>query len=108
MNPWFYMLSKTDFFKDMISKYYQLFIDSHIFEYTIDNASYEASAFANEFKRNYTKWKTLGTIIPKYTPNDVKSFKVHKDAVDHFVNWLKNRKESLDSIFLPQEVIIDE
>lgn len=108
MNPWFYMLSKTDFFKDMISKYYQLFIDSHIFEYAIDNTSYEASAFASEFARNYTKWKTLGTIIPKYTPNDVRSFKVHKDAVDHFINWLKNRKESLDSIFLPQEVIIDE
>ncbi len=108
MNPWFYMLSKTDFFKSMISKYYRLFMDSHILEYAIDNASYEASAFANEFARNYTKWKTLGTIIPKYTPNDARSFKVHKDAVDHFVNWLKNRKESLDSIFLPQEVIVSE
>ena len=83
-------------------------MDSHILEYAIDNAIYEADAFANEFARNYEKWKTLGTIIPKYTPNDVKSFKVHKDAVNHLVNWLKNRKESLDSIFLPQPTVIEE
>ena len=108
LNPWFFMLSKTDFFKEMIGKYYQLFMDSHILEYAIDNANYEADAFANEFARNYEKWKTLGTIIPKYTPNDVKSFKVHKDAVNHFVNWLNSRKESLDSIFLPQEELVVE
>ena len=108
MNPWFYMLSKTDFFKELISKYYRLFMDSHLLEYAIDNANYEADAFASEFAKNYEKWKTLGTIIPKYTPNDVKSFKVHKDAVNHFVNWLKSRKESLDSIFLPKPEIIDE
>ena len=108
MNPWFYMLSKTDFFNELISKYYRLFMDSHLLEYAIDNANYEADAFASEFAKNYEKWKTLGTIIPKYTPNDVKSFKVHKDAVNHFVNWLKSRKESLDSIFLPKPEIIDE
>ena len=108
MNPWFYMLSKTDFFNELISKYYRLFTDSHLLEYAIDNANYEADAFASEFAKNYEKWKTLGTIIPKYTPNDVKSFKVHKDAVNHFVNWLKSRKESLDSIFLPKPEIIDE
>ena len=108
MNPWFYMLSKTDFFKDLIVKYYRLFMESHLLEYAIDNANYEADAFASEFARNYEKWKTLGTIIPKYTPNDVKSFKVHKDAVNHFANWLKSRKESLDSIFLPKPEIINE
>ena len=108
MNPWFYMLSKTDFFKDLIVKYYRLFMESHLLEYAIDNAIYEADAFASEFAKNYEKWKTLGTIIPKYTPNDVKSFKVHKDAVNHLVNWLNDRKESLDSIFLPQPIVIEE
>ena len=103
MNPWFYMLSKTDFFKLMIQKYYLLFTESHLLDYAIANANYEADAFADEFARNYEKWQTLGTIIPKYTPNDVKSFKVHKDAVNHFVNWLKNREKSLNSIFLPKD-----
>ena len=108
LNPWFYLLSKTDFFNEMIQNYYRLFMDSHLLEYAIDNANYEADAFANEFARNYTKWKTLGTIIPKYTPNDVRSFKVHKDAVNHLVNWLMSRKESLDSIFLPKPEIVNE
>lgn len=100
MNPWFYLLSKTDFFKSLIQKYYRLFNDSHLLEYAIANANYEADAFSEEYARNYGRWKTLGTIIPKYTPNDVKDFKTHKDAVNHLINWLKSRKASLDAIFL--------
>ena len=99
LNPWFFMLSKTDFFKTMIKKYYKVFIDSGIFEGAIKQANYEAIAFKDEFAHNYQKWETLGTIIPKYTPDSVKSFKVHKDAVDYLINWLKDRKASVDSYF---------
>ena len=100
MNPWFYLLSKTDFFRSLIKKYYRLFNDSHILEYAIANATYEADAFKDEYARNYQRWQTLGTIIPKYTPNDVKAFKTHKDAVNHFINWLNSRKASLDALLL--------
>ena len=99
LNPWFYLLSKTDFFKDLIKKYYRLYLDSGILDGAIAQANYEADAFKSEFARNYEKWKTLGTIIYKYTPNDAKSWKVHKDAVNHLTNWLKNRKIALDSYF---------
>ena len=108
LNPWFFLLSKTDFFQMKIRDYYRLFMNSHILEYAIDNTNYEADAFKDEFARNYEKWPTLGTIIPKYTPNDVRSFKVHKDAVNHLVNWLNSRKESLDDIFINQEVVPNE
>ena len=97
LNPWFFMLSKTDFFKTMIKKYYKVFLDSGILTGAINQANYEAVAFANEFANNYEKWQTLGTIIYKYTPDSVKSFKVHKDAVDSFVNWLNKRKNSMDT-----------
>ena len=97
LNPWFFMLSKTDFFKTMIKKYYKVFLDSGILLGAINQANYEASAFANEFARNYEKWQTLGTIIPKYTPDSVKSYKVHKDAVDALINWLNKRKTSMDT-----------
>ena len=97
LNPWFFMLSKTDFFKTMIKKYYKVFLDSGILLGAINQANYEASAFANEFARNYDKWPTLGTIIPKYTPDSVKSYKVHKDAVDALINWLNKRKTSMDT-----------
>ena len=97
LNPWFFMLSKTDFFQTMVKQYYKVFLDSGILDGAINQANYEAVAFANEFARNYEKWKTLGTIIYKYTPDSVKSYKVHKDAVDALVNWLNKRKTSMDS-----------
>ena len=99
LNPWFYLLSKTDFFLELAKKYYRIYLDSGIFDGAINQANYEANAFKDEFAKNYQKWKTLGTIIYKYTPNDVKSFKVHKDAVNHLVNWLKNRKNAVDTYF---------
>ena len=100
MNPWFYMLSKMDFFNEYIKKYYQVFNNSDIFKGMISQANYIADAFKDDFANNYNRWKTLGTIIPAYTPNDVTSFKVHKDAVNHLINWLNNRKTYLDNTFL--------
>ena len=100
MNPWFYLLSQTNFFKDYIKDYYQVFLDSHIFENALANIDYETTAFSSEFKKNYDKWKNLGTIVPVYTPNEARNFKVHKDAVDYFTNWLNARKKTLDSLFL--------
>ena len=97
LNPWFFMLSKTDFFNAMVKKYYKVYLDSGILEGAINQANYEAVAFASEFAHNYEKWQTLGTIIYKYTPDSVKSYKVHKDAVDALVNWLNKRKTSMDS-----------
>ena len=99
INPWFYLLSKTDFFKSLVKKYYRVYLDSGIFDGAITQANYEADAFANEFAHNYEKWETLGTIIYRYTPDDVKSFKVHKDAVNHLINWLNNRKLAVDQYF---------
>ena len=99
MNPWFYLLSKTNFFKQYMRKYYRVFLDSGIFDGAINQANYEADAFASEFAHNYERWETLGTIIYRYTPDDVKSFKVHKDAVNHLVNWLKHRKSAIDKHF---------
>ena len=99
LNPWFFMLSKTDFFQALVKKYYKVFVNSGILTGAINQANYEAVAFKDEFAHNYEKWQTLGTIIYKYTPDSVKSFKVHKDAVDSLVNWLNKRKASIDTYF---------
>lgn len=98
-NPWFFMFSKTDFFKSMFKKYYSVFKNSQILENAIDNANYFASAFKSDYEKNYAKWKNLGKITPKYTPDIASSFKKHQDAVDYLTNWLNSRKKSLDSIF---------
>ena len=99
-NVWLLLLSKTDFFRSMMKKYYSVFVNSGILEGAINQANDEASAYKDEFAHNYERWETLGTIVPKYTPDDVKSFKTHQDAVDYLTNWLTQRKTSLDSIFL--------
>lgn len=99
MNPWLYMLSKTDFFNEYIKDYYQVFCDSGILENAINFVNYETSAFASEFANNYTKWGNLGQITPAYTPNEARNFRVHKDAVDHFINWINQRKKALDTLF---------
>ena len=99
-NVWFWLLSRTDFFKTMFKRYYAIFNNSGILEGAINNANYIADAFKDDFAHNYEKWQTLGTVIYKYTPDDVKSFKVHKDAVNYLTNWLTRRKTSLDNIFL--------
>lgn len=98
-NPWFFMFSKTDFFRTMMKKYYSVFKNSQILEGAIEQANYYASAYKSEYEKNFAKWKNLGQVTPKYTPDSVRNFKKHQDAVDFLTNWLKNRKKSLDSIF---------
>ena len=98
-NPWFFMFSKTNFFKSMFKKYYSVFKNSQILEGAIDQANYYAAAYKSEYEKNYAKWKNLGQITPAYTPESARNFKKHQDAVDYLTNWLKNRKQSLDNIF---------
>ena len=99
MNPWLYMLSLTDFFETYMQKYYQVFLDSGIFDNAINYVSYETSAFKDEFASNYAKWGNLGQITPAYTPNEARDFHTHQDAVNHFLNWIKERKKVLDNLF---------
>ena len=98
-NPWFFMLSRTDFFRTIIKKYYSVFKNSQILEGAIAQANYFASAFKDDYVKNYEKWNNLGQITPKYTPNIASSFKTHQDAVDYLTKWLSDRKKSLDQIF---------
>ena len=86
-----------------MSKYYHVFANSQILESAIAQNNYEASAFKDEFANNYAKWKNLGQITPRYTPDAAKKFKVHKDAVDYLNDWLKQRKEYLDSVWIIKE-----
>ena len=98
-NPWFFMFSKTDFFRSMMKKYYSVFKNSNILEGAINQANYFASAYQSDYAKNYSKWKNLGTIVPKYTPNVAKQWTKHQDAVDYFTDWLTKRKTALDKIF---------
>ena len=98
-NPWFFMFSRTDFFRSTFKQYYSVFKNSQILDGAIAQANYFASAFKNDYEKNYEKWNNLGQITPKYTPNIASSFKTHQDAVDYLTKWLSDREKSLDQIF---------
>ena len=95
-NPWLYLLSQTDFFNDLIGRYYTTFANSHAYEKAIHYINYESSAFANEFAQEYQKWandsgrNSMGT----------RKYSSHAEAVTYLTDWLSSRKEYLDDKFL--------
>lgn len=101
-NPWLADLGKTDFFNEMIKKYYTVFAQSDIYQGLYEVIKYETCAFSEEFKRNYDKWGTLnGTEVTMYTRSDVvKKYKVHQDAVKFYLDWLQERKTYMDKTYL--------
>ena len=92
------MLSRTDFFRSTFRKYYSVFKNSQILEGAIAQANYFAAAFKNDYAKNYEKWGNLGQVTPKYSPDIVRNFKTHQDAVDYLTKLLTDRKKSLDQI----------
>ena len=95
-NPWLYLFSQLDFYDELIKKYYAVFNDSGVFDNAINEINYLTSAFATAFDDNVTCWKN-GTAK---TRMQNRSYNNHKDAVDYLLNWLKNRKAYMDSVYL--------
>ena len=95
-NPWLYLLSKTDFFNDLIGKYYTVFANSAAYEKVMQYINYETSAFAADFANEYALWagdsgrNSMGT----------RAYSTHAEAVSYLTNWLTSRKEYLDSKLL--------
>lgn len=97
-NPWLYLLSQTNFFKDLFVKYYSVFANSDIYEKVVQYISYETSAFATDFANEYAKWggdsgrNSMGT----------RKYNSHQEAVSYLLNWLESRKNYLDNKHLPK------
>ena len=95
-NPWLYLFSQTDFYDELIRKYYSVFDNSQIFDNAVNLIKYEASAFKSAFDNNVERWKN-GTAK---TRMQNRSYSNHADAVTYLVNWLNNRKAYMDSVYL--------
>ena len=95
-NPWLYLLSQTDFFNDMIGRYYSVFYHSACYEKAIQYINYETSAFANDFQAEYAKWAGDSGRNSMST----RSYTSHAEAVDYLTGWLSSRKEYLDGKFM--------
>ena len=95
-NPWLYLFSQTDFYDELIRKYYSVFDNSGIFKNAMNLINYETSAFSTDFANNVTCWIN-GTAK---TRMQNRSYNNHGDAVTYLVNWLNNRKSYMDSVYL--------
>ena len=96
-NPWLYLLSQTNFFNDLIGRYYTVFNNSAAYEKAMQHINYESSAFATDFANEYAKWagdsgRTSMGIRTEY--------KSHSEAVTYLTNWLQTRKNYLDGKLL--------
>ena len=96
-NPWLYMLSQTDFFKDMFKKYYSIFDKSGIFDKMISNIEYERLAFKDVFDDNHTRY---GKGASGATLMQTRQYDSFTEATTYLVSWLTERKAYLDSVYL--------
>lgn len=99
MNPWLFLLSRTDFFNKMIMEYWDLFVKSGVFDFTYNQIEDISRTFRQDFAKNFQKWKVLGTSQHGYHSSDVYNIHSHMDASNCLKKWLKNRIEYLDFIW---------
>ncbi len=95
-NPWLYLISQTDFYNEMIAKYYSVFKNSNVFERGADYISYATEAFASDFVRDAERWKN-GTGKDRMKTRQYTS---QKDASSYLSNWLNQRLSYMDGIYL--------
>ncbi len=99
MNPWLFLLSRTDFFESLMHEYFDLFTKSGVFDYMLRQIEDISRTYANDFERNYQKWQVLGTSQHTYHTSDVYNMHSQLDACVYLKKWLENRFNYLDSIF---------
>ena len=90
------IFSQTDFYENLIKKYYAVFASSNAFEKTIDYIEYETTAFQSDFANNVERWKN-GTGKDRMS---TRQYSNHNAAVSYLVDWLNNRKTYMDSVYL--------
>ena len=95
-NPWLYLLSQTDFYDELITKYYHVFANSGAFESAKQYLNYATEAFATDFARDVERWKN-GTGKDRMKTRQYSS---QKDASAYLLNWLEQRKAYMDGIYL--------
>ena len=100
-NPWLYLISQTDFYEELIAKYYHVFAMSGIFESGMQYVKYATEAFKNDFVNEFERYKN-GTGKDRMKTRQYSS---QKDASSYLTNWLTNRKSYMDSRYLNKQKV---
>lgn len=100
-NPWLYLISQTDFYDELIAKYYHVFAMSGIFESGMQYVKYATEAFKNDFVNEFERYKN-GTGKDRMKTRQYSS---QKDASSYLTNWLTDRKSYMDSRYLNKQKV---
>ena len=95
-NPWLYLISQTDFYEELIAKYYHVFAMSGIFESGMQYVKYATEAFKTDFINEFDRYKN-GTGKDRMKTRQYSS---QKDASKYLSDWLIARKSYMDSRYL--------
>ena len=99
-NPWLYMLSQTDFFNEMFSKYYSCYYNSGVYQRAVDEIKYERVAFLDEFNANHEKYVTNITNKDQAFNMQTRRYATFDAAVDYLVLWLGERNTYLNNKYI--------
>lgn len=105
MNPWLFLLSRADFFDDLVKDYWSLLINSGVIDYTFDQIEDISKTYETDFESNFRKWNVLGTSQHTYHSGDVYNIHSQLDASGYLLRWLKNRINYLSSIWHKEEIL---
>lgn len=105
MNPWLFLLSRADFFEELVKEYWTLFINSGVIDYVYSQINDISVTYKSEFEHNFQKWNILGTRQHTYHSEEAYSVKSQIEASSYFKGWLEKRVSYLSSIWKKEDVL---
>ena len=98
---WLRNLMNTWWFADMVAERWTQIRDNQIQD-MLDRVYAKANNFSADFERNFERWPDhLGrrwVVNPGVTTsNTVRAITTHRGAVDHFIDWIEQRKVWMDT-----------
>lgn len=95
-NPWLYLLSQTDFYDNIVKKYYTVFAKSLVVEKAINQINYGTEAYKADFDNDTERWKNG----KEKTRMQTRQYRSQKDAATYLTDWLTKRKTYMDKVYL--------
>ena len=98
-NPWLYLLSQTDFYDEIVKKYYTVLSNSKVIDKAINHIKYGTEAYKTDFNRDTERWKN-GTLKERM---QTRQYNSQKEASIYLVDWLSKRQTYMDKVYLSTE-----
>ena len=98
-NPWLYLLSQTDFYDEIVKKYYTVFANSLVVEKAINEIKYGTEAYKTDFANDKERWKN-GALKERM---QTRQYSSQEAASKYLVDWLTKRKTYMDKVYLSAE-----